>query len=120
MGFSAAMRYNPQLHYPRVSAYVLSDLSKVISALELTESPGKGNVSLYIPYDEGVLRGAEQFDHARVTSPVQTYLDLIGQEGKGEKEAHLLWQNFMKTKWEAAAPAAPSPDETAPPEVAAA
>ena len=31
---------------------------------------------------KGVLRGADQFDHARVTSPVQTYLDLSGQEGK--------------------------------------
>jgi hypothetical protein len=100
MGYSAAMRYNPQLHYQRVSAYVLSDLSKVISALELTESSGsKGNVSLWIPHDEGVLRGAEQFDHARVTSPVQTYMDLIGQEGKGEKEANHLWQTFMREQW---------------------
>jgi hypothetical protein len=99
MGCSAAMRYNPQLHYQRVSAYVLSDLSKVISALGLVEAPSKGNVSLWIPYDEGVLRGAEQFDHARVTSPVQTYLDLFGQPGRGEKEAHHLWQNFLREKW---------------------
>jgi hypothetical protein len=101
MGYSAAMRYNPQLHYQRVSAYVLSDLSKVISALELTESSGnKGNVSLWIPHDEGVLRGAEQFDHARVTPLVQTYIDLIGQEGKGEKEANHLWQTLMRERWE--------------------
>jgi len=101
MGYSAAMRYNPQLHYQRVSAYVLSDLSKVISALELTESSGsKGNVSLWIPHDEGVLRGAEQFDHARVSSLVQTYMDLIGQEGKGEKEANHLWQTLMRERWE--------------------
>ncbi|HKX63578.1 MAG TPA: type IV toxin-antitoxin system AbiEi family antitoxin [Verrucomicrobiae bacterium] len=101
MGYSAAMRYNPQLHYQRVSAYVLSDLSKVISALELTESSGsKGNVSLWIPHDEGVLRGSEQFDHARVTPLVQTYMDLIGQEGKGEKEANHLWQTLMRERWE--------------------
>jgi len=99
MGFSAAMRFDPMLHYDRVSAYILSDLSKVISALELTETSGKGNVSLWIPYDEGVLRGAEQFDHAKVTPPIQTYLDLIGVEGKGEKAAAYLWHNFMKNKW---------------------
>jgi len=99
MGFSAAMRFDPLLHYDRVSAYVLSDLSKVISSLELSETNGKGNVSLWIPYDEGVLRGAEQFDHAKVTSPIQTYLDLIGLEGRGEKAATYLWQNFMKDKW---------------------
>src|SRR5207247_1425056 len=99
MGFSAAMRFDPLLRYDRVSAYVLSDLSKVISALELSETSGKGNVSLRIPYDEGVLRGADQFDHAKVTSPIQTYLDLIGFEGKGEKAANYLWQHFMKNKW---------------------
>ena len=99
MGFSAAMRFDPLLRYDRVSAYVLSDLSKVISALELTETSGKGNVSLWIPYDEGVLRGADQFDHAKMTSPIQTYLDLIGLEGKGQKAATYLWQNFMKDKW---------------------
>lgn len=99
MGFSAAMRFDPMLHYDRVSAYVLSDLSKVIEALELTETTGKGNVSLWIPYDESVLRGAEQFDHAKVTSPIQTYLDLISIEGRGEKAANYLWHHFMKDKW---------------------
>ena len=98
-GFSAAMRFDPLFHYDRVSAYVLSDLSKVISALELTESSGKGNVSLSIPYDEGALRGAEQFDHAKITSPIQTYLDLIGLEGRGEKAAGYVWQHFMRDKW---------------------
>ena len=99
MGYSAAMRFDPLLHYDRVSAYVLSDLSKVISALELTETTGKGNVSLWLPYDEGVLRGAEQFDHAKVTSPIQTYLDLSPLEGRGEKAATYVWQHFMKEKW---------------------
>ncbi len=99
MGFSAAMRFDPMLRYDRVSAYVLSDLSKVISALELSETSGKGSVSLWIPYDEGVLRGADQFDHAKITSPIQTFLDLIGLEGKGEKAATYLWQHFMKDKW---------------------
>lgn len=98
-GFSAAMRFDPLFHYDRVSAYVLSDLSKVISALKLTETSGKGNVSLWVPYDEGVLRGAEQFDHAKITSPIQTYLDLMSIEGRGEKAAGYIWQHFMRDKW---------------------
>ena len=105
-GFSAAMRFDPMFHYDRVSAYVLSDLSKVISALELTETSGKGNVSLWIPYDEGVLRGAEQFDHAKITSPIQTYLDLIRLPGRGEKIAAAIWRNFMRDKWNPQAAAA--------------
>ena len=99
MGFSAAIRFQPMLHYERVSAYVLSDLSKIISALDLTETSSKGNVSLWIPYDDSVVRGAEQYDHAKVTAHHQTYLDLIGLEGRGEKAAIHLWQNFMKDKW---------------------
>jgi len=101
MGFSAAMRFDPMLQHERVSAYVLSDLSKVIAALQLTEAPsGKGNVSLWIPYDEGALRGAQQFDHAKITAPVQTYLDLINLEGRGEKAANHIWQNFIKNGWD--------------------
>jgi hypothetical protein len=100
MGFSAAMRYDPMLHAERVSAYVLADLSKVVSALELSESNGKGNVSLWIPYDEGVLRAAQQFDHAKVTPPVQTYLDLFHMDGGGEKAAHQIWESFMKSAWQ--------------------
>ena len=96
MGFSAAMRYDPMLHSQRVSAYVLSDLSKVISALELSEAP-KGNVSLWIPYDEGVLREAQQFDHAKITHPIQTYLDLVRMNGRGEKAAYQIWEGFIKT-----------------------
>jgi len=97
MGFSAAMRYDPMLHSKRVSAYVLADISKVVAALELSEAPQNGNVSLWIPYDEGVLRGAQQFDHAKVTPPVQSYLDLIQMEPGGEKAAHHLWENFIRS-----------------------
>src|SRR5260221_4027078 len=100
MGFSAATRYDPMLHSEHVSAYVLSDLSRVIAALELSEASEKGNVSLWIPYDEGVLRGAKQFDHAEITPPVQTYLDLLQMDRGGEEVAHHLWESFIKNDWE--------------------
>jgi len=101
MGFSAAMRFDPTLHHDRVSAYVLCDVSNIVTALELTEASGKGNVSLWIPYDDGVLRGAEQFDHAKITTPLQSYLDLINLDARGEKAASYIWQNFIKDKWAA-------------------
>jgi hypothetical protein len=46
------------------------------------------------------LRGAQQFDHAKITAPVQTYLDLINLEGRGEKAANHIWQNFIKNGWD--------------------
>jgi hypothetical protein len=100
MGFSAAMRYDPMLRHNRVSAYVLSDLSQIVSELELSEAK-QGNLSLWIPYDEGVLRGSQDFLQVKATSPVQTYLDLLGIEnGRGEKTAHSIWENFIKPKWD--------------------
>jgi len=98
-GFSAAMRFDPILQYSRVSAYLASDLSKVISALELTETKGKGNVSLWIPHDEGLLHGAQQFEHVKVTPPIQTFLDLISLEGRGEKAANSIWEHCIKPGW---------------------
>jgi hypothetical protein len=98
MGFSAAMRYDPMFQHDKLSAYVLSDLGQIVSELELTESK-KGNVSLWTPYDEGVFRGSQDFLDIKVTSPVQTYLDLVVIGGKAEKVAHSIWQAFIKEKW---------------------
>jgi hypothetical protein len=99
MGFSAAMRFDPLLNYKRVSAYVLSDVNKIVSALELSADAARGNVSLWVPYDEGVLQGAQEFLGVRVTSPAQTYLDLMDGTARGEKAAHLLWETCLKDKW---------------------
>ena len=63
-------------------------------------------MSLGLPYDEGVLRGAEQFDHAKVASPVQTYLDSDQRSAREEKAAHAIWQSFIKAKWETLSAAA--------------
>jgi len=98
MGHSAAMRYDPMFQHDKLSAYVLSDLGQIVSELELTESK-KGNVSLWVPYDEGLLRGAQDFLDIKVTSPIQTYLDLLAAGGKAEKVAHSIWQSFIKDKW---------------------
>ncbi len=114
MGFSAATRYTPFVHYDRVCAYVMSDLSQVISALDLTEVQQGANVSLWTPYDEGVLFGNRRVDWMRITSPVQTYLDLITAAGHGEKVANSIWQNHIQAN----APATAHPANSEPVNVA--
>jgi hypothetical protein len=99
MGYSAAMRYDPLLNYKRVSAYVLSDINSVVTALEMSPAGERGNVSLWIPYDEGVLHGAQEFLNVKVTPPVQTIMDLLDGTTKGEKTAHLVWETCLKGKW---------------------
>ena len=74
----------------------MTDLAKIVTALDLTEDD-KGNVSLWIPYDECVLKGFAEIDGTKVTSPVQTYLDLMHDDG--EKVANNLWERFIRDQW---------------------
>jgi hypothetical protein len=48
--------------------------------------------------DDGVLYGAEMKGDARVTSPVQTYLDLRQIKGRGEEAADFLKQQVIEAK----------------------
>src|SRR5688572_5464506 len=61
MSYSAGMRYDALLRHNRVSAYIITDIAKVVAALDLVEDE-KGNVSLWIPYDECVLKGFAEID----------------------------------------------------------
>jgi hypothetical protein len=46
-----------------------------------------------------VLYGAETKGDARVTSPVQTYLDLRQIKGRGEEAADFLKQQVIQPSW---------------------
>jgi hypothetical protein len=100
MGYSAGMRFDPMLKYNRVSAYVVTDATKVVNALQLTEAHD-GNVSIWLPYDECVLQGSAEIGGTKVTSPVQTYLDLMHDDG--EKVATTIWERFIRDQWVPAA-----------------
>jgi hypothetical protein len=96
MGYSAAMRYDAMLKHNRLSAYIVADMAKIVAALELNEADD-GNVSFWLPYDECVLRGFAEIGGIKVTSPVQTYLDLMHDDG--EKVAHGIWEKFVRDQW---------------------
>jgi len=98
-GFSSAARYAPTVRYQRVMAYVLGDFSGVTRRLELKPVTSGANVNLISPYDEGVFYGAQLKDAAKVTSPVQTYLDLRQIKGRGEEAADFLMQQVIQPTW---------------------
>jgi hypothetical protein len=98
-GFSSAARYAPMVRYQRVMAYVLGDLDGVTQRLELKPITSGANVNLISPYDEGVFYGAQLKDEAKVTSPVQTYLDLRQIKGRGEEAADFLMQQVIQPSW---------------------
>jgi hypothetical protein len=82
-------------------AYVGENLNGVALALELKPVTSGANVSLMVPYDEGVRFGAENLGGTNVTSPIQTYLDLKQMKARGEEAAEFLKQQVIQPKWPA-------------------
>jgi hypothetical protein len=107
-GFSSAARYAPMVRYQRAMAYVVGDIDHVADRLELKPVTSGANVNLIAPYDEGVLYGTETKGEARITSPVQTYLDLCQIKGRGEEAASFLKKQVIQSTW-------PENEETTPP-----
>ena len=81
-----------------MSAFMVNNnvMAKVVTALELTESEN-GNVSFWLPYDECVLRGFAEIGGIKVTSPIQTYLDLMHDDG--ERVANGIWEKYVRDQW---------------------
>lgn len=98
-GFSSAARYAPMVRYQRAMAYVLGDLDSLARQFELKPVTSGANVNLISPYDEGVFYDAQIMDGAAVTSPVQTYLDLLQIKGRGEEAADFLLQQVINLTW---------------------
>jgi hypothetical protein len=98
-GFSSAARFAPMVRYQRAMAYVSGNIDEIASRLELKPVDSGANVSLVEPYDDGVFNGAKTRDTVKVTSPLQTYLDLCGIKGRGEEAAEFLKEKVMQPTW---------------------
>ncbi len=98
-GFSSAARFAPMVRYQRAMAYISGNNDEIASRLELKSVASGANVSLVEPYDDGVFNGAETRDTVKVTSPLQTYLDLCRIKGRGEEAAEFLKEKVMQPTW---------------------
>ena len=98
-GFSGAARLAPFVHYQRVTAYVTKDLEKVSARLDLKQVSSGANVSLLIPYDDGVLYNARDVDGIQVSTPVQVYLDLQNLGGRNQEAAQFLLEQVIQPTW---------------------
>lgn len=97
-GFSGATRLAPMVRYQRVMAYVEAQ-EDIASLLGLKPVTGGANVSLLVPYDQGVFYGTHEIDGILVASPVQIYLDLMSYRGRGEEAAKELFQQVIRPTW---------------------
>lgn len=98
-GFSGAARYAPSVRYQRAMVYVSRDVGKIVEILALKEVTSGANLTLFTPYDEGVLYGTRLIDGICIASPVQVYLDLIGVKGRGEEAARAILDEVIRRSW---------------------
>ena len=97
--FSAAERMAPMVRYQRVFAYAAGGIADLAAELDLKEVPSGANVTLLDPYDEGVFYGARTYGDIRTVSPVQAYLDLFSNKGRGEEAAQTLLREVIRLQW---------------------
>jgi len=98
-GFSAAARLAPYVRYNRTTAYIAKWDEGALSRLRLKEVPTGANVTLVVPYDEGVFQSTREVDGIVVASPVQVYLDLLVLGWRGEEAAKAVLHEVLKPQW---------------------
>ena len=98
-GFSGARRVAPAVRGQRTMAYVSTISEALLEQAGLKEVPSGANVSLMIPYDEGVYYEAREIDALKIVSPIQLYLDLKGYRGRGEEAAEAIWRMVFTELW---------------------
>jgi hypothetical protein len=98
-GFSGVARLAPAVRYQRAIAYLVDFNDDLISRLALKKVTSGSNLTLFIPYDEGVFYGARELEGVQIASPVQIYLDLRNFRGRGEEAAQILLEQVIKPIW---------------------
>ena len=96
-GFSSAARIAPMVRYKKASAYVDGDIDMLIKTMEWKPVPSGANISLLLPYDDGVFYNTRTVDEIMIVAPVQTYLDLQYYRGRGQEAAQAIRKEMEKT-----------------------
>lgn len=75
------------------------DVEHYVSELDLRPVEQGGNVSMVIPYDEGVFYSIRDIDGLNVVSNVQLYVDLMNYPARGEEAAERI-RSLLEKEWE--------------------
>jgi len=95
--FSAAARLAPAVRYPRAVAYVDGDPDSLADSLGWKPVTSGANVSLLVPYDEGVFFDSREMDGTQLVTPVQIYLDLQNYRSRGQEAAQAIRKVIEQT-----------------------
>ena len=96
--FSGAARLAPAVRYQRVAAYVEGDLNALTDSMGWKPVTSGANVSLLVPYDDGVFFDRRDLDGTQVVTPVQIYLDLQNYRNRGQEAAQAI-RKVIEQSW---------------------
>jgi len=96
--FSGAARMAPAVHYQRATVYVDGGLDSLADSLGWKPVNSGANVSLLVPYDTGVFFDSREIDGISIVTPVQIYLDLQSQRGRGQEAAEAI-RKVIERAW---------------------
>ena len=88
--FSGAARLAPAVRYQRAVVYVEGDMNALTVSLGWKPVTSGANVSLLVPYDEGVFFDSREMDGTQLVTPVQIYLDLQNYRNRGQEAAQAI------------------------------
>ncbi len=80
--------------------YIEKPLEPAASYLGLKEVDSGENITLMVPYDEGVFYGIQEVDNLHIVSDIQLYLDLRSYKQRGKDAAQFLLDRRIKKEWQ--------------------
>lgn len=96
--FSGAARFAPAVRYQRVVAYADGDVDALTASLGWKPVTSGANVSLLVPYDEGIFFDSRTIEGIQIVTPVQIYLDLQSYRARGQEAAQAI-RKMIDQSW---------------------
>ncbi len=99
-GLSGAAHVHPGIRFQRAIVYIGTIDEEIISKFGLKTVTTGANISILLPYDEGVFYKTTDYGGLPVVSPIQLYLDLKSYKGRGEEAAQIIFERILKPAWQ--------------------
>jgi hypothetical protein len=96
--FSGAARLAPAVRYQRAVVYVDGDLDSLTNSLGWKPVTSGSNVSILVPYDEGVFFENREVGGTQLAAPIQIFLDLQNYRGRGQEAAQAI-RKVIEQSW---------------------
>jgi hypothetical protein len=97
--FAGASLTAPMVRYNSSTAYVERITTDVLTSFGFKSVDSGANVSLWTPYDEFVFYDTRNIEGYNVVSPIQLYLDLAREPGRGSEAAMEIFDRSIKPTW---------------------